>query len=73
MEGLGCEKWRRIRSGKARSKVRMISPPPSGRADWTGPKAGDALTVKNLNFHNFLKLEKSAAAPSLQILYQMFG
>ena len=30
MEGLGCEYWRRIRSGKARSKVRMISPRPGG-------------------------------------------
>ena len=57
MEGLGCEYWRRIRSGKARSKVRMISPRPSGRADWTGPKAGDALAVEYQIFWNFPKWE----------------
>jgi len=36
----------------------MISPPPSGRADWTGPKAGDALTVNNLIFSQLSQIRE---------------
>ena len=65
---------RRSRSGRARSKVRMISPRPSGRADWTGPKTrGDALNVENLIFSELSQIRETLCCAKSEKFHLIVG